>query len=687
MERYFKEQESSILKFGLSKSGIIASLLTPALYMTISNNLMVNKIFGVAGESQSGILWWIWLNTKIPFYELFTPQSFTNYPDQEINISYMYITSLFQRSLGLLLGKVTNELFAYNGLVVLGLIFSYFSVYLCSRYILVSDKLSIVLALMFTTSNIVFANMLTHINYLYLPLIIFPYLRLIDLIKNPDFKKIIFYSAFLGSFAYLDGYGILFVSLALLSITIVRFPKKVNEVSNFIGIYLTIFLVLLPQAYIYFISQGTRDLPIRKMEEGELYGLSIINSFNRKNIFNSNNYDFEAQGLFVGYSLAFIVTVTFILLIYNMRSVLKAEQTISIFILLIILFIFSLGPKISFFNFEIQNYLFNIFPFFEHLRVYNRIQIVIISLIFLLFGYLVKLTFNSSPRMLMLIVAFITASGVALDLTSRSWDILTVNYKKIPGAYVWLSKKQGDIVVADLINKNPDNYFLGYQVIHGKKLINSVYGENLVLSNSLGINDENTGCILSSAGVDYAIWHGNVQELSSLSSINGVKLIKKFEANNVHKSNYLPQTLTDDGSSAVYEIVDSGRRYKGLLKFLSGFEDIESKTNAGIWTNWDKAVFNIVDPRTDSVTNNMSIDFSMTLSSISLNSVTIKQKDEVLWKGKVDQSPVNIAFKAQFNIPIEIYQSNLFVPNQINSESKDYRSLGVFISDYTDALC
>jgi predicted HNH restriction endonuclease len=178
-----------------------------------------------------------------------------------------------------------------------------------------------------------------------------------------------------------------------------------------------------------------------------------------------------------------------------------------------------------------------------------------------------------------------------------------------------------------------------------------------------------------------------VQELSSLSSINGVKLIKKFDANNVHKSNYLRQTLTDDGSSAVYEIVDNGRRYKGLLKFLSGFEEIESKTNAGIWTNSNKSVFNIVDHRTDSVTNNMSIDFSMTLSSIRLNSVTIKQKDEVLWNGKVDQSPVNIAFNAKFNIPIEIYQSNLFVPNQINSESKDYRSLGIFISDYTDALC
>ena len=648
---------------------------------------MVNKIFGIAGESQSGILWWIWLNSKSPFYELYNPQSFTNYPDQEINISYMYITSLFQRSLGLLLAKITNELFAYNGLVIIGLIFSYFSVYLCSRYILVSDKLSIFLALMFTSSNIVFANMLTHINYLYLPLIIFPYLRLIDLLKSPDLKRIIFYSAFLGSFAYLDGYGILFVSLALLSITIIRFPKKIKEVSSFISIYLTIIFILLPQAYIYSVSKRTSDLPIRKIEEGELYGLSIRNSFNPKNTFNSSNYDFEASGLFVGYALAFIVLVTFILLIYNFKSALLPEKNISIVLFLVICFIFSLGPKIIFLNLEIQNVLFDIFPFFDHLRVYSRIQIVVIALMFLLFGNLIKFSFNSSPRILILFVTLITVSGLILDTTSRNWEIMTVNYKKIPGAYLWLSKKHGDFIVADLINKNPDNYFLGYQVLHEKKLINSIYDENLVLSNSLGINDDNTGCILSSAGVDYAVWHGSEQELNELSSINGVKLVKKFDAKNVDKSNYLMKTLTDDGSSAVYEIVDNGKRYKALLKFLSGFEEIESKVNAGIWTNSARSVFNIVDPRSSVMTYNRSIDFSVTLSTIGINSVIIKQKDKILWNGKVDQSPVSISFRAYLNVPIDIYQSNLFVPNQINSESKDYRSLGVFISDYTDSLC
>ena len=87
------------------------------------------------------------------------------------------------------------------------------------------------------------------------------------------------------------------------------------------------------------------------------------------------------------------------------------------------------------------------------------------------------------------------------------------------------------------------------------------------------------------------------------------------------------------------------------------------------------------------MTYNRSIDFSVTLSTIGINSVTIKQKDKILWNGKVDQRPVNISFRAYLNVPIDIYQSNLFVPNQINSESKDYRSLGVFISDYTDSLC
>jgi hypothetical protein len=296
----------------------------------------------------------------------------------------MYITSAFQRALGLLLAKITNELFAYNSLVIIGLIFSYFSVYLCSRYILVGDKLSILLALMFASSNIVLANMLTHINYLYLPLIIFPYLRLIELIKKSDFKRIIFYSAILGSFAYLDGYGILFVSLATLSITIIRFPKNVNSLKTLIGIYFIILLVLLPQAYVYAISQGTTDLPSRKMEEGELYGLSIRNSLNPKNIFNVSNYDFEARGLFVGYTILFIMLVTFMLLIYNFKSIFIPEQNLSIVLLLIIAFIFSLGPRVNVINFEIQNYLFDIFPFFDHLRVYNRIQILIIALIFFL---------------------------------------------------------------------------------------------------------------------------------------------------------------------------------------------------------------------------------------------------------------------------------------------------------------
>lgn len=665
---------------------IVASISLPVLYLFLSNFFTPTLHFGNAKSDHfGGLFGWFWLNRENTFLDIFELQKFTNYPEGELNNSYLFVTTLFERLVGLFLTRIFNEQAAFNLLFILSFIVCFWSMVIACSILKIELNKSLIVALSFVSTNTIVTYGITNFNYLFLAVGIPAYLLISKYIEFKSFKRIFLPTFVIGILGYVDGYGLLHTYIYLLSLFVsIALNFHTHKIKNYTKIILTIILINLPQIILFFYHGRVSDLPLRDANEGEKYQLKFLSIFSENELENNLNGNFELNGLYVG-STTIVISLLSIVLMYLALKLRKLQKVvIDSLILLIVTILISLGPTIKLGNSDFPNILVEIFPLSSHLRVYSRLQVIIVFVLFVLFYFLFS-DLKLNPKLNLIILSLVLISS-ALELYHKSQEQLYYNSRNIPGAYLWLSEKEDDFVVADLLQKTPDNYFLRYQSTHEKRTINAIYKSNLFLANGLGVYDENTGCILSHSGARYAIWHGTLEQLQNLQSANDMKLVKKFPKSEIGQRAYHNLSNIDDGSSAIFKINVTDRNPKYLIDFIDGFEAPAVNNNVGIWSSSLQSTikFSVLSEVVDQ--KSLSI-FSFTAYALDENYLWIKQDDKVIWYGLVTSLGTQIKIEVDLNKPLHLSTSNLQSPSEMNFGSSDKRKLGLFFTDYTDSIC
>lgn len=664
---------------------IYASAMLPIFYFLISIFVPKSILLGVPGDHFGGIFWWLWLNRDSKYNDFLGFQNYTNYPLGELNNSYLFISTFFERFTGLFLTRVLNENVAFNLLLILSFLTIFWSMLIACSIIRIDINKSLIVAFSFVCSNTVITYGLTNFNYLYLMIGIPAYLQIAKNLEAQAFRKILFPTLIIGILSYIDGYGTLTIYIYLTSlVAIIAMNFNRLKVINYIKILLIIAIINLPQLILFYVHGGVSDLPNRLTNEGDKYSLKFFSVLSKNGLDNKLEGNFEYYGVFIGYTTLLILVLVLFLLIYVIKSRKLDKIVIYLLVLLFITVLVSLGPTFVIFDHKYTNMLVNFFPLSSHMRVYSRLQIIIVFTLFLIFYRLItsiKLKSQLNYAILILVLG-----STVLEILNKTSMEFYYHTSKIPGAYRWLSAQEGDFVVADLLQKTPDNYFLRYQSTHEKRMLNSIYSSNLHLSNGLGVYDDNTGCVLSNAGAKYAIWHGTKNQLQELQSANDMILVKKFPAQVNNLNAYHEISSIDDGSSAIFKIGENKKKLNYLVNFTNGFESPTLSNNVGIWSNSLRSTIEFLNIN---VMDNpiATHKFETTIYSLNENYLTVSQNNRKIWEGKINSMGTRVKIEVDLDSKLLFQISHLISPRELNIGSTDKRKLGIFITDYTDSIC
>lgn len=147
-------------------------------------------------------------------------------------------------------------------------------------------------------------------------------------------------------------------------------------------------------------------------------------------------------------------------------------------ICLVLAFLFSFGPTLSFHQREIPygpylllNYLI---PGFKGVRVVSRFNIMVTFFLGILAGFgLVKVLNSISSRYWRGIMGVLLASFLFLEhCTNAMWTVQADSLNQVPEVYTWLKHQPGDFVILEL-PRNPVDILTAYYAIttHGKKSV------------------------------------------------------------------------------------------------------------------------------------------------------------------------------------------------------------------------
>jgi len=248
--------------------------------------------------------------------------------------------------------------------------------------------------------------------------------------------------------------------------------------------------------------------------------------------------------LYLGWTLLILAFVAF-----RKRRYLKDNNpgkayAIDFFIWLVIAFWFISQPpwwKIFGFKLYMPSYFF--YKFLPAVRAYCRAGIVVMLGIIVLSGFSVKYFLDKikvkSKQRIFLIMIF---SLLTIEFLNIPWQH-NLDLSKAPGVYSWLKEQPKDSVIAeyplDINGPNPDYQF--YQTKHNKRMVNcTIPGSeaNRVAKTMVELSNPATIFKLNDWGVGYIILHldkytesellSQAEELERIRNSNYLTFFKKF---------------------------------------------------------------------------------------------------------------------------------------------------------------
>jgi hypothetical protein len=280
--------------------------------------------------------------------------------------------------------------------------------------------------------------------------------------------------------------------------------------------------------------------------------------------------------------------------------------------MLVLAFIFSLGPIIKFNGREIATgpyiLLFKYIPGFDGLRVPARLAIfVVFSLsLFAAFGVkymMLKLKGNYGRIGLI----FVLTAIILIEYNSFSSAKPTLypieTGDKIPAVYKWLAKQEGDFGIIELPAGEQalpgDLIYIYFSIYHWKGLVNGYSGYfppayNLIKEAVKNLPDAISKGLLKDIGVRYIVLHGKRYDAERLDGMKAafikdedLKLVSQFDDDYVYELKGKREMTTFYKNEDLIEISRSGWSAKASIseenvkKTFDNIADISSRWTTG----------------------------------------------------------------------------------------------------------
>jgi hypothetical protein len=488
-------------------------------------------VFGYSGDN-FGNIWYFWWQKYAFSHNLDLSRTpFYNAPvGVSINTSFSEFLWMVP---GTIISNLSNEVFAFNLLILSGFALSFISMYSLVNYLTKSRWASLFGGLLFSISPYHFWQATAHLS---LSLIFWLPLFTLTIFWFDEHKSL--KSAFLVSVVFLATiyttfyYGF-FCALIATTYFLLKFVFDFREYFKARTFFLLVFsatIVMLGFAPLWGglqsakvdQSRGVKDALSRKLDE--LVGLSarpwdyliyppnqpVFGRFNKQiyDFIQSRGNDFKVRSAYLPERVVFLGIINCLLAFISIIFLYKRDKNIRVILLLsIVSFIVSLPPYFPIKGVIIYTpsyFLYQLFPF---IRVYVRMGVFVMLFTTLLSSFTVKAILSRNTHNVgVLLFILIIVGGVFEFLPDfKSFTDL----RNVPPVYSWIKSQPGDFIVAEY----PENFDLqvglNFQRYHQKRLFNMPGSEpRFELWGKIDeLQEPSTFQVLKNEGVRYLIYH------------------------------------------------------------------------------------------------------------------------------------------------------------------------------------
>jgi hypothetical protein len=632
-----------------------------------------------------GVVWDFWW-LKYSFINKI-PNNFYPYIGYPNGLQIASLPDPVWKFISTFLSLITNEIVAYNILVLISFPLSGITMYLLAFYLLKDRFSSFISGLIYMLSPYHMVKSLQHLGLAHIQFIPFLLLSLFIFRERRNWLSSILVGisyAIVFSFSYYYGYFALFlvVLFFIFDLCYILIKKEKKSLLKILSFYIisgiTSILLISPTiiSILKFraagISQGVfkrslENLYVYSTRGWEYLVPSIDNpilgkffkSFITSNLHGSNIAEITVYlgyiplllsffGLFFWFKTknsdnlqANIQTIT----VNNNKKDYKSKfinERLSfaipfLSISAIVWIILSLPPSIGIGSFTIlmpTYFLHKIFPMF---RVYSRMAVLVILSTSLLAGLGLRFIIEKIKKIKIRYIIIVLIMVLIFIEFINIPPYKTINAEKIPPVYSWLKEQPKDLIIAEYpmveIDYGLFYTYKYYQRIHFKKIINGSEKDKIMSD----LEDPYSTWLLNKIGVDYIIIHENRYKkelLPILGNLKTLELVKNF------------------GDDKIYKITNELIPLSVHLK--EGFYGVEIWSNAKWqWLGQKKGTLEIINFSPGNLNVNLSFyykvfpdNFNRNLS-LYLNNNKIIEKASLTGLNKL--SNININLKPGFN--------------------------------------
>lgn len=468
----------------------------------------------------------------------------------------------------------TNEIFAYNSLLLLSFPLSMLTMYMLMFYLSRNMLVSIFSALIYSFCPFHFVRVWQHLGTAqiqWMPLYI---LALFRLHEKPSFK----FSLFLALALILNYYYDVYYAYFMLMLTVLFFAAIIFRKEEFLAkVRFTKFLILgvavgailIIPVLLPFLSTLPQDIhraasvrslvrPFDDLFAQSARPLSYILPFTEQPIFGGFTKMFTGTDLwgtsitehniFLGFIPMFLALLAFIKrkeisLLLRLPRVNPKFILFFSFALVIFSWVFSQPPWWDIFGFRLYMPAFFMYKLLPMFRAYVRWGIVVMLGVSILAGFGLLYVSSKVKTSALRIVLVVSACFFGLF---EFWSIPkdhTINLANYPAVYDWLKKQDDSIVIAEypIESEGPNEVYKFYQTKHRKKIINGTLPgtyANKIISQLTKLSEPPVTNILKWMGVKYVLVHrsdylktglaADAEEVDKIQTNSELKLFMHF---------------------------------------------------------------------------------------------------------------------------------------------------------------
>ncbi|MCL5004208.1 MAG: hypothetical protein M1352_02970 [Patescibacteria group bacterium] len=519
------------LKFTFLLLAAVFLLAAAFTYPVVLNPSKI--VFGYSGDNFGNIWYFWWQKYALTHHLKSSYTAFYNAPvGQKIGSSVEEIIWMLP---GSILTDLLNEVLAFNILIFLGFILSFFSMYLLTYYLTRRRDASFLTGIIYAFAPYHYWQASSHLSLsftFWLPVFV---LSLFYFDRNRNLKSAVFLAASFLFTLYTTFYYGYFAALTAIAFFVYKgildFRKYIN-LKTFSMLLISALLVGLgswPLLKGLVAPQTAEDntgiaLAFNRQLD-ELVGLSarpwdyliyppnqaVFGRFNKEiyDFIQSKGSDFKVRSAYLPERVIFLGLVNVFLAAAAVFFLFRRNKYVPItFFLATAAFVVSLPPyfPIHGLNFYTPSYF--LYRFFPFIRVYARLGVLVLLFVSLLSGLAAaNLLQRISNRYFRVLTFFILVFLVLFEF----WPSPSAytDLRRIPPVYKWLINQPGNPIVAEYPKEFDLQSGLIFQRVHEKELFNMPSSDTRykIWDEVENLADPKAAAVLKEQGISYVIYH------------------------------------------------------------------------------------------------------------------------------------------------------------------------------------